>query len=58
MDRLSYPRLLRRSEFIDLDPKQVISLFRAVAIRPPKFNEKKCPARYTREKRKETSRAR
>jgi len=45
LKRISYgpielPSFVRRSEFIELDPKQVISLFRAVALKPPRFSEK------------------
>jgi len=45
LKRISYgpielPSFIRRSEFIELDPKQVISLFNAVDLRPPKFSEK------------------
>jgi len=45
LKRISYgpielPSFIRRSEFIELDPKQVISLFNAVNLRPPKFSEK------------------
>ena len=45
LKRISYgpielPSFVRRSEFIELDPKQVISLFNAVNLRPPKFSEK------------------
>lgn len=45
LKRISYgpielPSIVRRSEFIELDPKQVISLFRAVALKPPRFSEK------------------
>ena len=45
LKRISYgpielPSFVRRSEFIELDPKQVISLFRAVSLTPPKFSEK------------------
>ena len=31
---------MRSSDFIELDPKQVVSLFNAVSLRPPKFSEK------------------
>ena len=45
LKRISYgpselPSFVRRSEFIELEPKQVISLFRAVSLKPPKFSEK------------------
>lgn len=45
LKRISYgpielPSIVRRSEFIELDPKQVISLFRAVDLKPPRFSEK------------------
>ena len=45
LKRISYgpielPSFVRRSEFIELDPKQVISLFSAVSLKPPKFSEK------------------
>ena len=45
LKRISYgpielPSIVRRSEYIELDPKQVISLFRAVALKPPRFSEK------------------
>ena len=44
LKRISYgpielPSFLRRSEFIELEPKQVGSLFKAVDLRAPKFNE-------------------
>lgn len=44
LKRISYgpielPSFVRRSDFIELDPKQVTSLFRAVSLKPPKFNE-------------------
>ena len=44
LKRLSYgpielPSFIRRSEFIELEPKQVASLFKAVDLREPKFNE-------------------
>ena len=62
LKRISYgpielPSIVRRSEFIDLDPKQVISLLRAVAIRPPKFNEKNV-LRDIRERKEKKLRAR
>ena len=62
LKRISYgpielPSIVRRSEFIDRDPKQVISLFRAVAIRPPKFNEKNV-LRDIRERKEKKLRAR
>ncbi|MDG0969447.1 MAG: pseudouridine synthase [Porticoccaceae bacterium] len=62
LKRISYgpielPSIVRRSEFIDLDPKQVISLFRAVGIRPPKFNEKNV-LRDIRERKEKKLRAR
>ena len=45
LKRISYgpielPSIVRRADFIELDPKQVVSLFRAVSLRPPKFSEK------------------
>ena len=45
LKRISYgpielPSIVRRSEFIELDPKQVVSLFHAVKLRPPRFSEK------------------
>ena len=45
LKRISYgpielPSIVRRSEFIELDPKQVVSLFNAVKLRPPRFTEK------------------
>ena len=45
LKRISYgpielPSYVRRSEFIELEPKQVISLFKAVDLRAPKFSEK------------------
>ena len=45
LKRISYgpielPSIVRRSDFLELDPKQVVSLFKAVALRPPKFSEK------------------
>ena len=45
LKRISYgpielPSIVRRSEYIELDPKQVVSLFRAVSLKPPKFSEK------------------
>jgi 23S rRNA pseudouridine2605 synthase len=44
LKRISYgpielPSFIRRSEFIELEPKQVISLFKAVDLRAPKLNE-------------------
>ncbi len=44
LKRISYgpielPSFVRRSDFIELDPKQVISLFRAVSLKPPKYSE-------------------
>ena len=44
LKRISYgpielPSFIRRSEFIELEPKQVASLFKAVDLRTPKFNE-------------------
>ena len=44
LKRISYgpielPSFIRRSEFIELEPKQVVSLFKAVDLRAPKFNE-------------------
>ncbi|CAI8304760.1 MAG: Ribosomal large subunit pseudouridine synthase B [Cellvibrionales bacterium UBA7375] len=44
LKRISYgpielPSFIRRSEFIELEPKQVASLFKAVDLREPKFNE-------------------
>lgn len=56
LKRISYgpielPSIVRRSDFIELDPKQVVSLFRAVSMKPPKFSEK-CVARYSRAQRK------
>ena len=44
LKRISYgpielPSFIRRSEFIELEPKQVSSLFKAVNLKPPKFNE-------------------
>ena len=45
LKRISYgpidlPSIVRSSDFIELDPKQVVSLFSAVSLRPPKFSEK------------------
>ena len=45
LKRISYgpielPSIVRRSEYIELDPKQVMSLFRAVDLKPPKLSEK------------------
>ena len=45
LKRISYgpidlPSIVRSSDFIELDPKQVVSLFNAVSLRPPKFSEK------------------
>ena len=45
LKRISYgpielPSIVRRSEFLELDPKQVVSLFHAVKLRPPRFSEK------------------
>ena len=45
LKRLSYgpidlPSIVRSSDFIELDPKQVISLFKAVNLKPPRFSEK------------------
>jgi 23S rRNA pseudouridine2605 synthase len=44
LKRISYgpielPSFIRRSEFVELEPKQVASLFKAVDLRAPKFNE-------------------
>ena len=44
LKRISYgpielPSFIRRSEFIELEPKQVSSLFKAVDLKAPKFNE-------------------
>jgi 23S rRNA pseudouridine2605 synthase len=44
LKRISYgpielPSFIRRSEFIELEPKQVSSLFKAVNLRAPKLNE-------------------
>lgn len=46
LKRISYgpielPSYVRKSEFIELDPKQVSSLFRAVDLKPPRLGEKK-----------------
>lgn len=45
LKRISYgpidlPSIVRSSDFIELDPKQVISLFKAVNLKPPRFSEK------------------
>ena len=45
LKRISYgpidlPSIVRSSDFIELDPKQVISLFKAVSLKPPRFSEK------------------
>lgn len=45
LKRISYgpielPSFMRTSDFIELDPKQVISLFRTVGLKPPRFSEK------------------
>jgi len=45
LKRISYgpiqlPSFVRSSEFIELDPKQVTSLFHAVSLRSPKFTER------------------
>ena len=45
LKRISYgpielPSIVRRSEFLELDPKLVVSLFHAVKLRPPRFSEK------------------
>jgi len=45
LKRISYgpiqlPSFIRRSEYIELEPKQVQSLFNAVDLQPPKFTEK------------------
>ena len=45
LKRISYgpielPSIVRRADFIELDPKQVVSLFKAVNLRPTKFSEK------------------
>jgi 23S rRNA pseudouridine2605 synthase len=37
---IELPSFVRRSDFIELDPKQVVSLFREVGLKPPKFAEK------------------
>jgi 23S rRNA pseudouridine2605 synthase len=44
LKRISYgpielPSFVRRSDFIELNPKQVVSLFRAVSLKPPSFTE-------------------
>ena len=45
LKRISYgpiqlPSFVRSSEFIELDPKQVVSLFNEVSLRPPQFSER------------------
>jgi 23S rRNA pseudouridine2605 synthase len=45
LKRISYgpielPSIVRRSDFLELDPKQVVSLFKAVALHPPRFTER------------------
>ncbi|MDP6198902.1 MAG: 23S rRNA pseudouridylate synthase B, partial [Porticoccaceae bacterium] len=45
LKRISYgpielPSFVRRSEYIELEPKKVVSLFRAVSLKPPRFSEK------------------
>ena len=45
LKRISYgpiklPSFVRSSEFIELDPKQVASLFHEVSLRPPKLSER------------------
>ena len=45
LKRISYgpidlPSIVRSSDFIELDPKQVISWFKAVNLKPPRFSEK------------------
>ena len=62
LKRISYgpielPSIVRRSDFIELDPKQVVSLFRAVSMKPPKFSEKNV-LRDIRERKEKKLRAR
>lgn len=62
LKRISYgpielPSIVRSSDFIELDPKQVVSLFSAVALRPPKFSEKSV-LRDMRERKEKKLRAR
>jgi len=62
LKRISYgpielPSIVRRSDFIELDPKQVVSLFRAVAMKPPRFSEKNV-LRDIRERKEKKLRAR
>jgi 23S rRNA pseudouridine2605 synthase len=45
LKRISYgpvelPSFIRRSEFIELEPKQVAKLFAAVDMKPPSLSEK------------------
>ena len=37
---IQLPSFIRRSEYIELEPKQVVSLFNAVDLQAPKFSEK------------------
>ncbi len=62
LKRISYgpidlPSIVRSSDFIELDPKQVVSLFNAVKLRPPRFSEKNV-LRDMRERKEKKLRAR
>ena len=62
LKRISYgpidlPSIVRSSDFIELDPKQVVSLFNAVSLRPPRFSEKNV-LRDMRERKEKKLRAR
>jgi 23S rRNA pseudouridine2605 synthase len=62
LKRISYgpidlPSIVRSSDFIELDPKQVVSLFNAVSLRPPRYSEKNV-LRDMRERKEKKLRAR
>ena len=62
LKRISYgpidlPSIVRSSDFIELDPKQVISLFHAVNLRAPRISEKSV-VREMRERKEKKLRAR
>ena len=37
---IQLPSFIRRSEYIELEPKQVMSLYKAVDLQPPRFSER------------------
>lgn len=62
LKRISYgpidlPSIVRSSDFLELDPKQIVSLFNAVGLRPPRFSEKNV-IRDMRERKEKKLRAR